>query len=210
MAIKLICFDLNKTLISENTWLELNQAMGMSLVEDQELFDLYQARKLTYTSWQKELERIYIARGKATKENILKVVFNYTYNPGAKEIIKYLKDKGYFISLISGSIDLLVEKVANELGITNYSANNAFVFDKNNYLSAINCLGDDGEVKVFQLKEQCRKLGIKVNETACVGDGDNDLGIFKLSGHGVTFKGSKIESKAWKVINKLPDLRLVL
>ncbi len=28
--IRLICFDLNKTLIEENTWLELNLAMGMT------------------------------------------------------------------------------------------------------------------------------------------------------------------------------------
>lgn len=32
--IKLVCFDLNHTLIKENTWLDLNQAMGMTLEED--------------------------------------------------------------------------------------------------------------------------------------------------------------------------------
>jgi len=210
MTVKLICFDLNKTLISENTWLELNQAMGMTVEEDKSLFDLYREGKLSYVDWQKELEKIYIGRGKATKKNILKVIFNYTYNPGAKETIEYLKKKGYILSLISGSINLLVERVAKELGISYFSAGNILVFDKNDYLSAIKCLGEDDEVKVIQLQEQCQKLGIDVKEVACVGDGDNDLPIFKLSQHGITFKGSKIESHAWKVINRLSDLQSIL
>lgn len=46
--IKLICFDLNKTLIRENTWLELNQALGMIVQEDQKLYDLYNSGKLSY------------------------------------------------------------------------------------------------------------------------------------------------------------------
>lgn len=210
MRIKLVCFDLNKTLITENTWLVLNQAMGMTLKEDQTLFDLYEKGKLTYIDWQKELEKIYIQRGKATKENIHKTIFNYTYDPKAKEVIEYLRNKGYILSLISGSIDLLVKQVAKELGILYYSANNMFVFDKNNYLSAIKCLGEDTKIKVFQLNKLCQKLEIGIRETACVGDGINDLEIFKLSQHGITFKESKIEPYAWKVINKLSDLQQIL
>ena len=190
--LKLICFDLNKTLIKENTWLELNKAMGMTVEEDQAMFDLYSAGKLTYMDWQKELERIYIERGQATKENILKIINQYTFVPGAMEVVDYLKTKGYLVSLISGSIDLLVEKVAKELNIDYFSANNSFSFDSNGYLSTIDCLGEDTQVKVLQLQEQCKNLNINVIDAACIGDGDNDLEIFKLSGHGITFTGSKI------------------
>jgi phosphoserine phosphatase len=208
--IKLICFDLNKTLITENTWLQLNLAMGISKAEDQSMLDQYLQGKLTYEGAQQLLAKLYIERGKATKANILDSIYHYHYIAGAKETVAYLQAQGYRISLISGSIDLLVARVAQELGIEYYLANNQFVFDANDYLSQIVCLGDDSVVKVQQLKELSIRLDIPVNQMACVGDGDNDLGLFDLTGHGITFKGSKIESHAWKVIDQLLDLKKVL
>jgi hypothetical protein len=39
--LKLICFDLNKTLIKENTWYNLNLALGMTPEEDQAMLTQY-------------------------------------------------------------------------------------------------------------------------------------------------------------------------
>lgn len=207
--IKLICFDLNKTLIKENTWYDLNLKMGMTPEEDRRLFDLYESGKLSYIEWQKKLTEIYVKNGKASHENISKIILNYSYLNEAKEIIKYLKNKGYELALISGSIDLLVSKVSYELDIKLYGCNNYMIFDNNNYLKDIVVLGDDKEVKVSILKNFCRVLEIKPNQCACVGDGDNDLEIFKYTGQGITFKGSKIEEYASAVIDKLTDLKLI-
>ncbi len=208
--IKLVCFDLNKTLINENTWYDLNLAMGITAEEDQEMFKRWSSGKLSYVAWQKELERLYITRGKATKERIICIINQYSYATGAQTAITDLQKNGYQLSLISGSIDLLVKKVADELKIPLYSANNSFTFDVNGYLSAINCLGEDNEVKVIQLQDHCQELGIDITQVACVGDGDNDQEIFTLTGHGITFKGSKIESDAWKVINNLKEISTIL
>ncbi|MFZ2200000.1 MAG: HAD-IB family phosphatase [Microgenomates group bacterium] len=208
--IRLVCFDLNKTLISENTWYDLNLAMGISEEEDKAMLDSYIRGEKSYLFWQKEIEKMYIERGKAKREDILKVIYTYRYLEGAKAIAQYLKEQGYILALISGSIDLLVKRVAGELGIEHYYANNQFIFDKNNYLSEIVCLGDDWVVKKDQLIALSKKTGVALNQIACVGDGDNDMGIFALTGRGITFKDSKIRDKAWKVIDKLSDLKSVL
>lgn len=207
--IKLICFDLNKTLIVENTWYDLNLKMGMTHQEDQQLFDLYEAGKLSYVDWQKKLVDIYIKSGKASYENISKIILDYSYLKEAKQTIKYLKNKGYKLALISGSIDLLVSKVSHEQDIQLYGCNNYMIFDNNNYLKDIVVLGDDKEVKVNILRNFCRLLNIKPNQCACVGDGDNDIELFKYTGQGITFKGSKIEEYASAVIDKLTDLKLI-
>lgn len=209
-SIKMVCFDLNKTLIEENTWYELNQAMGMTVEEDQKLFDLYEVGKLSYIDWQKELEKIYIEKGKATRQNIEKIVFGYSYMKGAQDLIRYLKKQDYIVSIISGSVDMLVNRVVEELGMDCGEANNSFEFDKNGYLSELICLGEDTTVKVKLLRKICRRYGISETETVCVGDGDNDREIFMVTGKGITFKGSRIEKYAWKIVNNLNDIKMIL
>ena len=57
------------------------------------------------------------------------------------------------------------------------------------------------------LESFCEMLDVDINECAAIGDGANDIGLFKATGHGVTFKGSNIEKDAWKVIGSFDDLK---
>ncbi|MCA9389941.1 HAD family phosphatase [candidate division WWE3 bacterium] len=204
--IKLVVFDLNKTLVKENTWYELNLAMGVTPEEDEKFLKWYESGKITYDEGQKFLEEIYHERGEATRENMVAAVTNYQYVKGAKEIIAYLKDKGYEIALITGAIDILAEKVSKELGIELYAAHNQFVFNPDHTFKKIISHDSDYEFKVHMLWKFCNKLDIDVTQTVCVGDGDNDTGLFEVSQHGVTFRGSRVEDRAWKVIDELMDI----
>jgi len=208
--IKLICFDLNKTLINENTWVDLNLAMGMTKEEDDILFNLYEEGIISYMRWQKIIEKIYLNRGKSKKKIIENVIYKYTYKKGAKQIVKYLIKKCYKVALISSSIDLLVKRGAGELNIELYNAGNKLIFDNKDNLIKLKCLGEEKSVKLKQLKEFCKRLKIKITECACVGDGDNDRKLFEVTGKGITFKGSKIEKAAWKVIDDLSQIKDVL
>jgi len=207
--IKLVCFDLNKTLIEENTWFELNKAMGVTEEEDEFLYKIWEEGFITYSEWQDILTRMYRKRGNPTRSNILKIVSNYTYKKGAKEIIKYLQSKNYEIALISAAMDMLIEKCTKELNIKYFAANNRFIFDDKNVLTKMECSSNEASQKLENLEAICRKIGISITECACVGDGDNDKELFKTTKHGVTFKGSKLEPIAWETINNLYDLRLI-
>lgn len=209
-SIKLVCFDLNKTLIKENTWYDLNLAMGVTPEEDRKLLELYDSGRLDYVSWQKELESIYIQRNKAHRDEIIRIVSTYSYREGAKEIVRYLQEKGYEIVLLSGSIDIQVEQVAKELNIQYFAANNTFVFNEKGYVKNIVCYGDDREFKLQKLREVCKKLNIQTKECVCIGDGDNDVLIFDETLHGITFQNSIIKSKVWKRINTFDDIRSIL
>jgi len=114
--IKLISFDINKTLIENNTWLELNLAMGMSKFEDEILMKWHKEGVIGYGEAQKIIERLYRAGGKATLVKIKEVVSRYTYKPFVRETIDYLKDKGYEIAIVSASMDVLAGILANDLG----------------------------------------------------------------------------------------------
>ena len=208
--IKLICFDLNKTLINENSWLDLNLAMGVTKEEDAGLFNLWKNDVISYSQWQQQLLNIYKTKGRHSKKNILSAVSDYSYKPGAKEVIRLIKQKGYEIALISGSMDLLVEKIASELNISYFVANNTFIFDSKNFLKEIKCSDNEALGKLESLGNICTKLHINITECVCIGDGDNDIEIFKKTKHGITFRDSKITSSAWKVIDSLADLQKIL
>lgn len=208
--VKLVCFDLNKTLINENTWIDLNFAMGMDKEEDDLLLKFYEEGIITYIQWQDIIKSIYLKRGKATRKSIEKAVFRYTYKEGAEEIVEYLINKGYKVALISSSIDLLVERIAHELDIMLFNAGNKFIFGENGYLKEFRCFGEEAEVKLKQLKKFCGKLKIDLSECVCIGDGDNDRRLFEATKRGVTFRGSKLENIAWNVIGKLADIKDIL
>ncbi len=207
--VKLVCFDLNNTLIDENTWFELNVAMGVTPEEDNQFMRWYQEGVITYEEGQKLLERIYLSRGKAKKEIMLGAM-KYTYREGAQETVKYLLEKGYEVAILSGAIDLLVEKVAQELGIKYYAAHNQLDFDEQGNFKKIIFEGDDTDFKVKELKRFCEQINIKPNQCVFVGDDYNDRKVFDLTGRGVTFKGTNIEKNAWGVIDKLEDLKEIL
>ena len=208
--IKLICFDLDKTLITQNSWYELNLALGITHEEDQQLFKDYSLGKFSYTEWTKKILKLFVRNKDANLVTITKILSRYSFNGGAREIVKYLKSKGYHTALISGSVDILVDMVAKDLDIELAQAVNTFVFDESGRLKDILTLGDDEIAKLGILESFCKKLGINIKECVCIGDGDNDIELFEKSGRGITFKGSKIEKAAWKVIDNLVDLKDVL
>lgn len=208
--LKLICFDLNKTLIHENTWYDLNLAMGVTAEEDALLVQLFEEGVITYHTWLTILQNIYKKRGNPTQDSIEKLVSNYTLIDGSREAVNYCKDQGYEVALITGAMDILVEIVAKDLGITWYDANHSFLFDENGLLEKITIFDHDDIAKLHQLRRICRRLGLKETDCACVGDGDNDFELFQKTKHGITFPGSKIENIAWKTISSLSELQNII
>lgn len=209
-GIELVCFDLNKTLIEETTWDNLNVALGMTREEDQHYVEQFAAGKITYAEWIAILLDIYKQKGKATLQLVSESVSKYTYKEGAEDLIRYLKEQGYQLALISGSLDILVDRVSSELNIGMAKSNNVFVFDADDRLQDITTLGEDDMAKLSYLESFRTDLGIDITQCVCVGDGDNDIKLFEKTQHGITFVGSKIESSAWRTIRRLEDIKLIL
>lgn len=205
--IKLICFDLDLTLINHASWQTLGAELGVSPEKDAELYKYYIDGKITYQEWNDKILEIYRTNKDLSKKRITEILSRYVYSDGAEETIAYLRSKGYVVVLISGSMDILVDMVAQDLGIPHAKANNTFLFDKNDLLQEIRGEGDDVQSKLEHLETFCHILGIGLHECACVGDGANDIKMFQSTGHGITFVGSPIEKEAWKVIGTLADLK---
>lgn len=207
--IKLICFDLDDTLITKNSWKHLNFSLGVTAEKDREFYDEYMSGKITYEEWGDKLIELYLEHDDATREGITKILSEYEYADHAREVVENLKNKGYALVLISGSIDILVSLVAHDLGIEYFKATNSFVFDDLGKLVSVHTDGTDTHAKLRYLEAFAEMLNLSLDECACIGDGANDIEMFKKTGNGVTFEGSKIEKEAWKIVESLKDLEAI-
>jgi phosphoserine phosphatase len=206
MKPKLIVFDLNKTLIHENSWRDLNAALGVTEAEDKQLLSWAEEGIIDDHTGQAILCSIYKTRATPTRKTIMAVVGNYTYLSGAQETVAELHKRGYEIALISGAMDILVKEIADELHIRHWRAANKFVFNDSDVLERIDSVKNDAAHKAEMLVELCEELGCEPNECVAVGDGDNDIELFKVTGSCITFKGSKIEHEAKHVISTLDEI----
>ncbi len=188
---QLIIFDLNKTLIKETSWYEFNMAMGVTQQEDEVLYKLGPEKEgsITYQEWIGILTKIILKRGKASRQAIEKVILDYHFANGAKEVVNDLQARGFTVAIISGSFNLVVDDVAHKLGVE-HAYNNAYlVFDRDEMLEDIVLTWDDLRYKPLLVQSVCRRFGVHPKDVYYVADGDNDAEIFgETIGVAVTHK----------------------
>jgi phosphoserine phosphatase len=200
--IKLVVFDINDTLITTHSWEAFNVALGMTPEEDLTLWRLNEEGVLSNRHWVEVVNALYQKRGTPTKKLITDTLLEFEYMPHAKELVAKLKQK-YEVALISGAPDLLVEHIAKDLDIDMFGSNALLGFDAQDVLEEMVVLSNEPESKVIYLQAFCRRLGISENQVVAIGDGSNDIELFKRTGHGITFQDSKIKAHAWKTVDSL-------
>ena len=171
---ELIVFDLNKTLIKENSWRDLNLAMGVTPAEDVELMEQARRGEITDAEGQAALLKIYQQRGDVSRPNVEKILWRYTYMSYARDVVSELKNRGYNLAIISGAMDILVRHVAAELEITWWRSSNRFIFDENDQLVQIQSPEKDTSDKLRQLQQLVGELSITLADCIVIGDGAND------------------------------------
>ena len=208
---KLVCFDVDGTLVDGISWLLLTKGLGCLPREHIDIFSRAKKGEISFTKGERMLTKICKESGNATRGFIKNLFSEIKPRPGAKEIVSYLK-KNYKVYLISGAIDIYVEEIAKKLTVDGFYANSSLKFDKNGVLKKIYYKNDQGEIKLKQLNKLIKKLGINLNKVVFVGDSENDIAIFKEIKHGIAVNSSSegLRGIAWKNINSLGQLKDIL
>ena len=210
MPKKLLCFDLDGTLTPHSTWEAFNTRLGISKEDDQRLFGLYKEGNLDYKDWTKELVRLYKEHPLVTKEDITEVASSVALHTDVSEVINSAKAKGYHVVILSGAIDVMVQPIAQKLGVEDWFAANKAVFNENNELIDIEDSGHERDAKVFLLKDFCAKNNYELSNVIAVGDGGNDAEIFKVIKGILVGNNKELAPLAWKQINNLSELEVLL
>lgn len=202
---KLAVFDFDSTLMDGETIEFLGKAYG---VENQ-------IQKITQEAMEGKLDfyeslrhRVGLLKGMNKKE-ALEICQNLPLNKGAKEVVEELQSIDYKVICFSGGFKFATEFFSKILNLDGEFSN--ILHSKNDILT-----GDVGGEMMFSdskgkmLKTLQRLLNVSYENTLVIGDGANDLSMFKYANKKVAFCAKEVLKKEANIIIDTKDLREVL
>ena len=123
-----------------------------------------------------------------------KIYHELHLSKNAAQFVKTLQDNQIAVGLVSGGFTVIVERLATDLGISLFTANQLETRD--GYLTG-NLIGPviSREVKEATLVRWAEELQVPFDRTIAIGDGANDLKMLKSAGLGIAFCAKDIVKK---------------
>lgn len=154
------------------------------------------------------VKRVNLLKG-AKESKIKNICENLPYTKGAQETIKELKKLGYKVVCFSGGYETATIPAQKILG---YDAQFSNIFHfKNGELTGMlggEMMFTDSKGKMLQKLQNL--LNISPENTIAVGDGANDLSMFKHAGKKVAFCAKPVLKENANIIIKEKDLTEIL
>lgn len=184
---RLVCFDMDSTLIEAEVIDELAKAAGTG----------EQVSAITESAMRGEIDfnqsfRQRMALLKGLDEAVLsEIADNLKITEGAERLISTLRKLGYKTAILSGGFNYFGVYLQKKLGID-------YVFANELEIKAGKVTGEvtgeivDGERKAFLLKELAKKENIRLEQVVAVGDGANDLPMLGMAGLGIAFRAKPL------------------
>lgn len=196
---RLICFDMDSTLIQTECIDELAERAGVG----------EQVRAITESAMRGEIDfkesfakRVALLKG--LDENVMKdIAENMPITEGVERLMFVLKRYGYKIAILSGGFTYFGEYLQKKFGIDYVYANELEIIDGK--LTG-RYLGDvvDGKRKAELLRLIAQVEKVDIAQTIAVGDGANDLPMLSLAGLGIAFHAKpKVVANAKQSINTI-------
>ena len=185
--IKLCVFDFDSTLMDGETIAFFGQAVG-KMDEISAITKRAMAGELDF--YESLIQRVRLIEGLELNK-ALEIASNLSFITGASDIISYLKSKSIKTVVFSGGFHIATDIAQNKLGFDINFANE--LHHKNGILTG-NVGGEMmfGDSKGKMLKRLKEFLGLSEDEVACVGDGANDVSMFKEASTGIAFCANKV------------------
>ena len=204
LLIKLVVFDLDNVIIDGEAIDEIGK---LANVEDD-------IAAITEKAMQGEIDfetsikdRVQLLEGTSI-EDIEKVADELPLMPGASDTIARLKDEDVDVAIISGSFDVVADKVKEKLGIDTVYTNSFTVEDGKLTGEVTGPLVSGSKLDV--LKDHVEEAGITLDEVVAVGDGANDISMIESAGCGIAFNAKDSVKEIADVVVDEKDLTKVL
>lgn len=198
---KLAAFDFDSTLMDGETIDFLAKDYGVEK-EVKEITERAMAGELDF--FESLTYRLRLLKGmKVSRVN--EICQNLPFVTGAKETVAELKNRGYRVVCFSGGYKNATVPAKKILGLDGEFSN--ILHSKDGILTGLfggeMCFSDSKGTMLSTLQSI---LGVNQNETIVVGDGANDLSMFKYASTKVAFCAKEILKKEASIIIEKKDL----
>ncbi len=202
---KLAVFDFDSTLMNGESIDELARAYGV-FDKVQEITNMAMSGKKDFYFSLKE--RVKLLRGMSVAL-ALDVCRNLPLMNGAKDIVDELKRRNYKVVCFSGGFKFATSHFRDILGLDADFSNILCVENGilNGDVSGEMMFGDSKGSMLLTLQ---RLLGVGIEDTIVIGDGANDLSMFKYANIRVAFCAKEVLKKEANIIIDTKDLREII
>ncbi|HIQ39196.1 MAG TPA: phosphoserine phosphatase SerB [Methanothermococcus okinawensis] len=201
----LVLFDLDSTLIEEETIDELAKLAGV----EEEVKRITKDAMNGKIDFEKSLrKRVALLKGLPI-DSVKGLVSKLRITKGARETIEELKNRGYVVGVVSGGFNIVTERIKRDLNL-DYAYSNELVVKDGKLTGEVRGRVMSSTAKGDILEEIARRENIDLKDTVVVGDGANDIGMFKRAGFRIAFCAKEILKKNADVIIDRRDLREIL
>ena len=211
---KAIVFDIDGTLTTEIAWPIVTNGLGGSIEVNDYWVRECEASRISLDQMEKKLVENWWTGQRATHEEFYRLCDSVKLRPDARDLVNYLKSKDYILTLITGSFDMYAEIISRKLEIPEWYACSILKWDGDNKLVGLDTVLDDSVRKLELLDQFCKRHNIETGDCVSLGDGDNDVGLFKATGKGIAvrtkFEAKGLENIAWKVVDNLSEVKNIL
>lgn len=201
---KLAVFDFDSTLMDGETLTFLAKELGL---EDKISTITKKAMQGEIDFFESLIERVALLKG-LNFELAQKICQNLPLITGAKEIIAYLHQKNYRCVCFSGGFDIATETLKEKIHMDATFANT--LHHKNGILTGLvggSMMFNDSKGILLQKLQDI--FNITPENTLVVGDGANDISMFKYAKTRIAFCAKPILKEHANIIIDTKDLNLI-
>ena len=184
---RVVCFDMDSTLIEHEVIDELAKAAGVG----------EQVAAITERAMNGELDftqsfKARVALLKGLDASVLEeIAGSLKLSEGAEYLMHTLKALGYKTAILSGGFTYFGQYLQKCLGIDYVHANELEIVDGKVTGNVVGRVVD-GARKAELLREIAAKEGVNLEQVIAVGDGANDLPMLSIAGLGIAFRAKPL------------------